>query len=156
MRAAYILSCFALSTSAGKVLFGLIVDRIDMRAALWCALGLQATGWLLLLSQPGFELFLAAASLFGVGTGALMPVQGAMIGAVFGRAVFGQVMGLMGPFMLIPLVVSPPLVGYLYDTTGSYTLPFTLFLACFAIPAILLLFLRIHREREASPTPLSA
>jgi len=57
------------------------------------------------------------------------------------------VMGLMGPIMLVPLVAAPPLVGTLYDTTGSYTLPFTLFLACFAIPATLLLFLRIPRER---------
>ena len=37
------------------------VDRIDMRVALWLALGLQTTGWLLLLSQPSFELFLARA-----------------------------------------------------------------------------------------------
>jgi hypothetical protein len=41
---------------------------------------------------------------------------------------------------------SPPLIGHLYDTTGSYTLPLTLFLACFAIPATLLLFLRIPGE----------
>jgi len=145
-RAAYILSCFAIFTSVGKVLFGLLVDRIDKRAALWLALGLQAAGWLLLLSQPNFELFLVAAAIFGLGTGSLMPVQGAMLGAVFGRAIFGRVMGLMGPIMLIPLVVSPPLIGHLYDTTGSYTLPLTLFLACFAISATLLLFLRIPRE----------
>ena len=145
-RAAYILSSFAVFTSVGKVLFGLLVDRIDMRVALWLALGLQTTGWLLLLSQPSFELFLAAVAIFGLGTGSLMPVQGAMLGAVFGRAVFGRVMGLMGPIMLFPLVVSPPLIGHLYDTTGSYTLPLTIFLACFAIAATLLLFLRIPRE----------
>jgi predicted MFS family arabinose efflux permease len=145
-RAAYILSCFALFTSLGKVSFGLLVDRIDKRVALWLALGLQAAGWLLLLSQPGFELLLVAAALFGLGTGSSMPIQGAMLGAVFGRAVFGRVMGLMGPVMLVPLVVAPPFVGYLYDTTGSYTLPLTLFLASFAISATLLLFLRIPRE----------
>ncbi len=145
-RAAYVLSGVAIFTSMGKVLFGLLVDRIDKRAALWLALGLQTTGWLLFLSQPGFELFLVAAAFFGLGTGSMMPVQGAMLGAVFGRAVFGRVMGLMGPVMLIPLVVSPPLVGHLYDITGSYTLPLTLFLACFAIAATLLLFLRIPRE----------
>ena len=75
-----------------------------------------------------------------------MPIQGAMLGAVFGRDVFGRVMGLMGPVMLLPLVVSPPLIGHLYDTTGSYTLPFTLFLASFAVPAALLIFLRVPRE----------
>ena len=68
-RAAYILSCFALFTSLGKVSFGLLVDRIDKRVALWLALGLQTAGWLLLLSQPGFELLLVAAALFGLGTG---------------------------------------------------------------------------------------
>lgn len=145
-RAAYILSCFAIFTSFGKVLFGVLVDRIDKRAALWLALGLQAMGWLLLLSQPRFEFFLVAVSLFGLGTGSSMPIQGAMLGAIFGRDVFGRVMGLMGPVMLLPLVVSPPLIGHLYDTTGSYTLPFTLFLASFAVPAALLIFLRVPRE----------
>ncbi|MCE2392866.1 MAG: MFS transporter [Proteobacteria bacterium] len=150
-RAAVIMSCFALFTSLGKVLFGLLVDRIDMRAALWLSLGLQATAWLGMLSGPGFWGFLAAAVLFGTGAGAVMPIQGAMLGAAFGRAMFGRAMGLMSPLTLVPLALSPPLVGWFYDRTGSYTAPLSGFLAFFALAALLTGSLRIPRAGSLTP-----
>jgi MFS family permease len=144
-QAALVLSCFALSTAAGKILFGLSADRFDERVALALSLAIQTGAWLIFLSQPGLGLFLVGGALFGLGAGGVMPLQGAMIGAAFGRAIFGQVMGLMGPVMLVFTVAAPPLVGYLYDATASYTLPFTMLLGAFAGPAILLLFLRLPR-----------
>ncbi len=142
-RAASVLSGLALSACFGKIFFGLTVDRIDKRAALALALAIQASGWLIFLSEPGFGYFLLAGCLVGLGMGALLPVQGAMIGAAFGRSAFGQAMGLMGPFALVFTVTTPPLVGYLWERTGSYALPMTLLLGAFVLPALLLPFLRL-------------
>ena len=106
------------------------------------------TFYRIFLSEPGFGYFLLGGCLVGLGMGALMPVQGAMIGAAFGRSAFGQAMGLMGPFALVFTVTTPPLVGYLWERTGSYALPMTLLLGAFVLPALLLLFLRLPPSRR--------
>jgi hypothetical protein len=79
----------------------------------------------------------------GLGVGGIMPLWGALTGACFGRARFGQAMGLMTPLMLPFNLLGAPIAAYAFDQTGSYTLVLSAFLATFVIGAAIVALLRI-------------
>ena len=155
-RAAILLSIAALFSSAGKLTFGVIADRVDQRVALWIALVLKIVAWLFLMAEPSFAVLTFAIALFGLGGGATMPVQGAMIGSLFGRAHFGQVMGLMHTLMLLLPVCGPPLAGHFHDVTGDYGLALRVFLGALLLATLLLWFVRIPGPETTAVSTESA
>ena len=76
--------------------------------------------------------------------GGMVPLWGAVVGAVFGRSRFGRVMGLMRPVMLPIQTIGVPLAGYLYDREGSYNTAFLIFFGFYCASMLLMLALRIH------------
>lgn len=143
LRAASSFSVMAPFSLLGKVAFGAIADRVDVRKALWVGTALMAVSWLLLLTGPTYALLLAAAAIFGLGVGALGPIHGVIIGLCFGRGAFGRVMGIGGLAGLPIIAGSGPLVGFLYDATGSYQLGFALQPAALAAAAVIFLFIAV-------------
>jgi MFS family permease len=141
--AALVLSAMAGAGSIGKPLFGALADRIDKRSAVWMAAGLQLCGSGLFIGARSYPLLIAAALVFGLGMGGIVPLQGALIGAAFGRRAFGRAMGLLALAMLPLIVVSSPFAGYVFDRTGSYDLAFTVFTGMFALSMVVLLMLRL-------------
>lgn len=144
--AAAVLSVMAGTGVVGKVLFGAITDRIDKRIAFVLCAGLQLTGTSILLAGHSYAQLLWAGGIFGLGMGGLVPVQGAAVGAAFGRRAFGRVMGLMSPAMLPLHALGVPLAGYLYDVNGSYDLAFQIFLALYAVGAAVALLIRMPEQ----------
>ena len=138
MYAAGVLSSLAIMGVAGKLLFGWLVDRVSKRGALWLATAFQASGVTLLLSADSLGPLLVAATVFGLGMGGVVPLWGTLVGAAFGRAQFGRVMGMMSPAMLPIQLIGIPLTGYIFDTRGSYELAFHLHLVSYAIAALAL------------------
>ncbi len=148
MSAALILSAMAGFGVIGKVFFGWFTDAGDRRVAFWLCMGLQAVGVTLVLGVTEYRLLLAAGAVYGFGMGGMVPIWGAMVGAVFGRLSFGRVMGLMAPCMLPLQMLGVPLAGKIYDVQGSYDAAFKLFIAMYLIAMVILIRLRIP---EAEP-----
>ena len=143
VEAAPVLSAGALAGVLGKVLFGWIVDRLDARLALLCAIASQFVGQGVMLWADGFAAFALGATVFGFGMGGIVPLHGAIAGLAFGRENFGRVMGLMRPAMM-PLQVSGlPFSAWVFDTTGSYVPAFVLFMALYLLAALCTLQLRL-------------
>lgn len=149
-RAALALSTVATLGALGKAFFGWISDRIDVRAAMAVSVALQATGVLAVLRAEAYPWLLAAGAVYGLGMGGIVPLWGAMIGAVFGRLSFSRVMGAMSP-VILPLQVSGvPFAGWVFDTTGHYAPAFRVFAALYAASIAVLLLIRLPR---AAPSP---
>lgn len=129
----------------GKIIFGAAADRISLRVGMWSAQGLVAFGLLLMLLLPEPGMLRIACGVIGLAAGGMLPVWGMMVGEAFGVAAFGRAMGTMSP--LITLLVMPtfPVVGFLVDSTGSYTLIFALFIGMCALGALALLPLDLNR-----------
>jgi MFS family permease len=142
-RASAVIAGYALASGVGRVLFGYLADRIDKRVVVWIIAGGLGLAWANLLGEPRFAALLAAAAAAGVAMGGVMPLWGALTGAVFGRAAFGQVMGLMNLLMMPFSVVGAPVAAYLFDRTGSYQLAFASFLVFPALSALVIAFLRL-------------
>jgi MFS family permease len=141
--AALVLSAMAGAGAIGKPLFGALTDRMDKRATLALCTLLQLLGVWMLIYVRQYPLLIAAGLLFGLGMGGVVPLQGALVGAAFGRRAFGRVMGLMSPAMLPIQMIGVPFAGYVFDRSGSYRSAFLVFLAAFALSLGVLSRLRL-------------
>jgi MFS family permease len=128
---------------AGKLSFGWFGDFWSARHAFWLAIASQFVGQcLMLVFTHQLEVFAIGAALFGFGMGGIVPLQGALIGRVFGSDRFGRALGLMRPAMFPIHMVGVPLAGWVFDVTGSYQPAFQAFLALYVLAAIVIVFFR--------------
>jgi len=144
--ASFIASCTAGFGIMGKLAFGGLVDRWDVRHALWLGIGSQLIGQIIMLWIPGYTAFLVGACFFGFGMGGIVPMQGAVVGAAFGRASFGRVLGAMRPPMAILHLTGTPFAGWVFDTTGEYTIAFITFIGLYLITACAVLGIRVDTK----------
>lgn len=148
VKASFVASASAGFGMLGKLVYGPLVDRWDVRHALWMAVGFQVAGQLFMLAPGGYWVFVIGACLFGFGMGGVVPMQGAIVGVVFGRASFGRVLGAMRPPMAVIQVLGVPFAGWMYDYTGSYQPAFVTFLGLYLLTALVVLGLRVPRRQR--------
>jgi len=159
VAASFVASATAAFGIAGKLIYGALVDRWDVRHALWMGIAFQVAGQLFMIFVPSYLGFLVGACLFGFGMGGIVPMQSAIVGVVFGRASFGRVLGAMRPPMSLLHVAGVPFAGWMYDVTGDYKPAFLIFLGLYGVSALVVLALRVPRRKRSdyvtppSPSP---
>ena len=119
--ASYLVSLVAGSMVGGKVAFAKLADSRDHRLLYGIAVFLLAATMALMLTQPSYTGLIGISILFGFAGAAALPLLGAIISSRFGPDAFGQVMGLLGPFLMIS-GFGPYLPAAIRDSTGSYDL----------------------------------
>ncbi|MGI9326811.1 MAG: MFS transporter [Pseudomonadales bacterium] len=130
----------------GKLAIGWLADRWSGRKAFWLATLFQALGQLGMFQLHSAAWFALGAAFFGFGMGGVVPLQGALVGRLFGRERFGRVLGLMRPTMLPIQIVGVPIAGAVYDATGSYDPAFAATFALYAFAALAIYPLRAGRQ----------
>jgi MFS family permease len=138
----------------GKLSFGWLADYWSARSAIWFTIGCQITGQIAMFQEHTLPVFTLGAALFGYGMGGVVPLQGALVGRLFGRERFGKALGLLRPVMFPVQIIGVPLAGWIFDTTGSYAPAFMTFIGLYALAAVLALAFREPGAR--SPAPRSA
>jgi MFS family permease len=136
-EAAALLSVVAVTAMVGKLLFGLVADRVDLRWAMEGGIVLVCAALLMFRTGHSAWLVRVGCVTLGLAAGGILPVWGAMLGKVFGVANYGHVMGLMTMVYMPLLLVSSPLAGRLFDITGTYRLVFEIFIAVLVLAAVL-------------------
>lgn len=144
--AARIVALMTISGAIAKPLFGALADHTSVRGTLWLAIGLQAVGMVLIADAKSLESFLLAAPLYGLGYGAMMPLWGVVLGALFGRRAFSRMMGLMGPMLLPFNLVGLPFATWVHGQAGSYVPAFLVFVALHLLSALVLVVLPVPRR----------
>ncbi len=126
---------------AGRLGSGLFGDRIDKRHVIAISLLLQFVGTIIFAFSSEIWHITIFVITWGVGFGASIPVRFALIADLFGRRHYGSIMGTMMTTSAVFGVVSPVLVGWIFDIRGNYREPFALmaFSVLIAIPMILTL-----------------
>ena len=135
----------ALAGFAGKLLFGFAADKFSLKAGLWTAQLLVILGFVTLAQEPTYPLMVLASALVGLAAGGMLPVWGAMTAHAFGLASYGRAMGLMGPLITLCIMPAFPLVGRLFDLSGSYVSSLYLFAGVTVVAAALLLPLNLDQ-----------
>ena len=130
MAATTVLSVASLASLSGKVICGLVADRVGARRTLVVGLALQAAAISLYLFTGQLAGFYAVALVFGFAYGGVMPLYAILVREYFGERIMGTAFGAIAFVSTLGMALGPWAGGWLYDTFGGY---FWLFLGSFGI-----------------------
>jgi len=154
-RAAVSLGFATLLSIIGRLTFGWLGDFLNKRYLYVVTYSLEAMGVLVLMNASSAASIYLFAALFGIGFGGTIPLNPAIRGEYFGRAAFGKIQGFMAPIMMMGSVIGPPLVGYLFDITGTYKVGFLIIALLQFLAAVTIFFARPARVPERPATQAS-
>jgi MFS family permease len=130
MAAATVFSVAGLSALSGRIICGLIADRVGARQTLIAGLGLQALAVSFYLFTQDLASFYAAAMVFGLSYGSVMPLYAILVREYFGPRIMGSVFGAAALVSTLGMSLGPWVGGTLYDAFGDY---FWLYMGSFGI-----------------------
>jgi MFS family permease len=154
MAAATVLSAAGVASLGGKIICGLVADRVGAKRVLVAGLALQAVAVSLYLFTRETAGFYALALVFGFAYGGVMPLYAILVREYFGERIMGTIFGAVAFTSTLGMALGPWAGGWLYDTFGSY---FWLFVGSSAIGvgavAIAFAFRPPHPLPAALPSP---
>ena len=120
------LTAYGIGAAGGRVLGGVISDRVGSVATQWLAYLITALSLLALRWTPSHAGLLVAMAAFGVGFAATDTLVVKIIPDLFGVRAIGAIMGVLALGWRSGAALGPAAAGFLYDATGSYAWPFGL------------------------------
>lgn len=120
LAAASIYSVEGVAGLVGRLVFGLLADRLGVRRVLVAGLALQAIGIFTYIYVSELTHFYLLAAVLGMAYGGVMPLYSVLARDYFGPKVLGTVLGAATMTSSIGMAFGPVGGGWLYDTFGSY------------------------------------
>jgi MFS family permease len=120
MAAATILSVGGLASLAGKLVCGVVADRLGAKRVLVAGLALQAVAISLYLFTSGLAGFYVLGLAFGIAYGGVMPLYAILVREYFGERLVGTIFGAVSLMATLGMAIGPLTGGWLYDALGSY------------------------------------
>jgi MFS family permease len=120
MAAATVLSAAGLASLGGKIVCGVVADRVGARRTLVTGLTVQAIAVSLYLVTRDLLGFYALALLFGLAYGGVMPLYAIVVREYFGERIMGTAFGAVALVSTLGMALGPWAGGWVYDRLGSY------------------------------------
>lgn len=120
LAAASIYSVEGLAGLFGRVIFGVLADRLGVRRVIVAGLALQAVGIYVYIYVSELPQFYLLAAVLGLAYGGVMPLYSVLARDYFSPRVMGMVLGGMAMTSSIGMAFGPVGGGWLYDTFGTY------------------------------------
>jgi predicted MFS family arabinose efflux permease len=120
MAAATVLSAAGVASFSGKIVCGLVADRVGPKRTLVAGLVVQAVAISLYLFTGRLGGFYAVAALFGFAYGGVMPLYAVVVREYFGERIMGATFGAVSTVATLGMALGPVAGGWLYDGFGSY------------------------------------
>ena len=132
----------------GRILLGLLGDRVSLRVTTAVVLGVQPLSLLALLGVPGWAGVVPFVVLFGASKGAMTLVRPAYVASLYGRERYASIAGALAAFVTAANALAPLSGGAAHDLLGSYDPVFWLFVVVGVLPvgAVLLIHERPARS----------
>jgi sugar phosphate permease len=148
--ASYLLGIAGGFAIAGKLVWGWLMDNMNARLTVMCAVSAYLASTLVFLSSQNYAWLSLAAGLFGLGFGGMVPVRSVLISRLFGVQKFSRVNGLLS-FFLAPATFWVLITGFIADQTGTYTTAFQVWAAAFVLAGCISAVVRLPNREEAVP-----
>jgi MFS family permease len=120
MTAATVFGITGLASLSGRIVCGLIADRVGAKQTLVVGLAIQALAVSLYMVTHGTFGFYALAALFGLAFGGVMPLYAILVREYFGARIMGTAFGSVAMVSTLGMAIGPWAGGWLFDTFGSY------------------------------------
>ena len=145
--AAGLIGLMILLSTFGR-LSGALGDRISPPRLLSVALAMEGTGMALFLFAETFSQARIALILLGLGFGMAYISQAATFARFFGRRAFATTTGVRFAIGAVPGASVPWLSGWVFDTQGSYTIPFLAIAAVTLTGSVVAFLLQPPRKKS--------
>lgn len=138
-RAAVAVAVLTAMAVVGRVLFSLVIDRLDQRLASALSFLSQAAALLVVINLHNDYVLIAACAVFGFSVGNLITLPSLIVQQEFDSAAFGVLISLNTAINQVTYAFGPGVVGALRDWSGGYSLPFYLCIALEVMAAALIM-----------------
>ncbi|WP_454652348.1 MFS transporter [Bradyrhizobium liaoningense] len=138
-RAAVAVAVLTAMAVVGRVLFSLVIDRLDQRLASALSFLSQAAALLVVINLHDDYVLIAACAVFGFSVGNLITLPSLIVQQEFDSAAFGVLISLNTAINQVTYAFGPGVVGALRDLSGGYALPFYLCIALEVVAAALIM-----------------
>ena len=128
--AGWVISITALAALAGRLVVGLVIDRVDRRGATSAVIAVQIVGMIILLSNQSVAGLYLGCILFGFGVGNLITLPGLIVQKEFPRRDFARAVSLHVAITQLVAATGPSILGLLHDLSGDYR---TSLMACLVL-----------------------
>lgn len=136
--AAQVAGLLGVSVVVGRVAVGLLLDRFLAPKVAWVFLSLPAVALALLIASDDLPAAYGAAVLLGLAAGAEVDLLAYLVSRYFGMRFYGTIYGVQMSIFGIAAGLGPPLVGAVFDRTGSYDFALRLGIGTFLAGAMLI------------------
>jgi MFS family permease len=134
--AALAMSLFFGVAAIGKVVMGMLADRLTARIALATAFMITAAGFSLIFAVAHVAVLATFIVLVGAAAAAPLVLLPLIVAESLGRKRYGFIAALTGGAGTVGATVGPVVAGHIFDVTGSYTGAFELFILLDLVGAI--------------------
>jgi len=121
MAAVSIYSVEGLSGLGGRLLLGILADRLGVKPVLIAGLMVQALAIATYLAIDRLGQFYALSMVFGTAYGGVMPLYAVLAREYFGPHIMGTVFGAATMASSIGMAFGPLVGGWVFDTFGQYS-----------------------------------
>jgi MFS family permease len=150
--ASQVAAVMAISGMIGKMMCGMLADRIGGKWSMAIFLTLQAVVIPIFINAHEVPTFFAWAVFFGLGFGGPMPVYAMLFREYFGTRSIGSILGVFFMIAAVGMGSGGLMGGVMYDHMGSYAMPFLTSTGTGMISALLALTLPAVKKREQEVT----
>lgn len=138
-RAAVAVAVLTAMAVVGRVLFSMVIDRLNQRLASVLSFLSQAAALLVVINLHNDYVLIAACAVFGFSVGNLITLPSLIVQREFDSASFGVLISLNTAINQVTYAFGPAVVGFLRDLSGGYSLPFYLCIALEIIAAAMIM-----------------
>ncbi|MER9332012.1 MFS transporter [Mesorhizobium sp. M0488] len=121
MAAVSIYSVEGLAGLGGRVLYGVLADRLGVKPVLIAGLAIQAIVIAAYLSISRLEQFYMLAVIFGATYGGVMPLYAVLAREYFGQSILGTVFGAATMLSSLGMALGPLAGGMVFDAYANYS-----------------------------------
>lgn len=121
MAAVSIYSVEGLAGLGGRLLYGVLADRLGVKPVLIAGLAIQAIVIAAYLSISRLEHFYMLAVIFGATYGGVMPLYAVLAREYFGQRILGTVFGAATMLSSLGMALGPLAGGMVFDAYASYS-----------------------------------
>ena len=138
--AAGAMSLFALCCALVKIPWGFLAEKFQVQYCIIAIFIVGAIGQIIIINASSTFAVFAYAVVYGTALGGLMVLREVLFADYFGHEFLGAIRGVIMPINVLCMSASPLLAAWLYELTGSYKIPYTLFMCTFILGAFFMLF----------------
>lgn len=118
---ATLLSCYQMGNTAWKLILGVLVDKLSMRRTQYIALALVASGVLLVFFSGNTYAMMAGAFIFGANASVGTLIASMLVVDTIPAEQYATALGVITTISSLMGGMISPILGGIYDATGSFT-----------------------------------